>query len=62
VFKVLTLRQKSFLYKHGAEHRLGVGLRSLGSYHCWRYNTQTGRLTREIFETVIARAKTLLTC
>jgi uracil-DNA glycosylase len=28
----------------------------LDSYHCSRYNTQTGRLTAEMFTTVIARA------
>jgi uracil-DNA glycosylase len=31
----------------------------VSSYHCSRYNTQTRRLTTEMFETVMARAKAL---
>ncbi len=33
----------------------------LDSYHCSRYNTNTGRLTNKMFEAVFARAKQLLT-
>jgi len=46
-------------FAHGAIHRLGNGLRLHDSYHCSRYNTNTGRLTREMFRDVfdgIARA------
>ncbi len=31
----------------------------LDSYHCSRYNTQTRRLTTEMFESVIERARAL---
>ncbi len=42
-------------FGHGAEHRLGERL-LIDSYHCSRYNTNTGRLTTAMFEDVIARA------
>jgi uracil-DNA glycosylase len=32
----------------------------LNSYHCSRYNTQTGRLTEKMFADVFARARKLL--
>jgi uracil-DNA glycosylase family 4 len=42
-------------FKHGALHELDGGLLLLAdSYHCSRYNTNTGRLTVEMFESVIA--------
>ena len=39
---------------HGAECDLGR-YRLINSYHCSRLNTNTGRLTREMFEAVFAR-------
>ena len=39
-------------FAHGAIHRLSNGLRLHDSYHCSRYNTNTGRLTREMFRSV----------
>jgi len=32
----------------------------INSYHCSRLNTNTGRLTPEMFEAVFTRAKSLL--
>jgi uracil-DNA glycosylase family 4 len=46
-------------FAHGAEAALPNGRTLVSSYHCSRYNTQTRRLTAEMFETVMARAKTL---
>ncbi len=46
-------------FAHGAETPLGEGRTLVSSYHCSRYNTQTRRLTREMFETLFARAKAL---
>lgn len=39
-------------FAHGAIHRLKNGLRLHDSYHCSRYNTNTGRLTRAMFRDV----------
>ncbi len=47
--------QRRFPFAHGARHRVpGAGFEVFDSYHCSRYNTNTGRLTREMFETVFA--------
>ncbi len=43
-------------FGHLAEHRLPSGLRLIDSYHCSRYNQNTGRLTAAMFEAVFARA------
>lgn len=47
-------------FAHGCEAPLPNGLTLISSYHCSRYNTQTRRLTPEMFEAVIARAKALI--
>lgn len=47
-------------FGHGAETVLPGGALMLSSYHCSRYNTQTRRLTTEMFETIFARARALL--
>lgn len=60
VIKALGLRQADFKFAHAAEHDLGKNLRMLNSYHCSRYNTNTGRLTNEMFAAVFARARQLL--
>jgi uracil-DNA glycosylase family 4 len=41
-------------FKHGAVYELPGGLLLADSYHCSRYNTNTGRLTQEMFEAVVA--------
>lgn len=46
-------------FAHGAEADLGDGRMLVSSYHCSRYNTQTRRLTTDMFETAMARAKEL---
>ncbi|MEM9734889.1 MAG: uracil-DNA glycosylase [Pseudomonadota bacterium] len=43
-------------FGHGAEHTM-AGRMVISSYHCSRYNTNTGRLTPEMFENVFARAR-----
>ncbi len=46
-------------FAHGAEHKIG-DLILVDSYHCSRYNTNTGRLTREMFRAVFMRIKGLI--
>ena len=60
IVKALGLRQAEFKFGHAAEYKLGEGLYLLDSYHCSRYNTNTGRLTPAMFHTVFARARELL--
>ena len=48
------MKRSSATFGHGATHELGSGLRLFDSYHCSRYNTNTRRLTEEMFHTVFA--------
>ena len=59
ILRALELRQADYKFGHEALHDLG-SMTLLDSYHCSRYNTNTGRLTAEMFEAVFARAKALL--
>ena len=43
-------------FAHLAEHRLADGRLLIDSYHCSRYNQNTNRLTRGMFEKVFERA------
>ncbi len=59
--RALGLKLKDVPFGHGTEYPLPEGQTLLSSYHCSRYNTNTGRLTEEMFSTVIARAAALMT-
>jgi uracil-DNA glycosylase family 4 len=52
VASALGLKQKDFVFGHGAVHTLPNGLILFDSYHCSRYNTQTYRLTPAMFHGV----------
>lgn len=54
VLRALGLKPSGFAFAHGARHDLPSGLVLFDSYHCSRYNTNTGRLTTEMFEDVFA--------
>lgn len=56
----LGARKAPFLFQHGAQHRLPQGMVLFDSYHCSRYNTNTGRLTPEMFRAVVASIKSYL--
>ena len=55
VHTVLGVRKKNYPFSHNARHELPNGLILIDSYHCSRYNTNTRRLTVEMFSDVIAR-------
>lgn len=57
--KALGGRQKEYPFGHLQEKSLGA-VTLLDSYHCSRYNTQTRRLTAQMFDAVFERAKELL--
>ncbi len=59
VIKASGLKQKDFKFAHGAVHKLPE-YTLLDSYHCSRYNTQTRRLTADMFKDVFLQAKDLL--
>lgn len=46
---VLGEKKSAFPFGHCAQHQLGNGLILADSYHCSRYNTNTGRLTEDMF-------------
>lgn len=50
----LGLKPKDAPFSHGAAHDAGHGITLFDSYHCSRYNTNTGRLTESMFEDVFA--------
>jgi uracil-DNA glycosylase len=52
VLAALRLRRGSFPFGHGRIHKLPDGRLLADSYHCSRLNTNTGRLTAEMFEAV----------
>jgi len=52
VLTALGQRKSAFKFRHGAVHDLRPGLAFADSYHCSRYNTNTGVLTAAMFEAV----------
>lgn len=52
VLSVLGQRKASYKFGHQARHDLDSGLVLFDSYHCSRYNTNTGKLTQQMFDNV----------
>ena len=59
LLKAIGLKASAGLPGHGTEFQAGPYI-VLNSYHCSRLNTNTGRLTPEMFEAVFARVRTLI--
>jgi uracil-DNA glycosylase family 4 len=55
----LEARRSEVPFAHGASHEIGR-VRLFDSYHCSRYNTNTGVLTTEMFHSVFARVREFL--
>ena len=49
----LSVRRSAFPFAHGARHEVRSGLTLYDSFHCSRYNTNTGRLTPAMFRSVL---------
>jgi uracil-DNA glycosylase family 4 len=56
VLKALDLKLKDYPFSHGEVNLLPGSVTMISSYHCSRYNTQTGRLTEPMFMRVIRQA------
>jgi uracil-DNA glycosylase family 4 len=59
VARAVGLPPSSTMFGHGAEATAADGRILLSSYHCSRYNQNTGRLDRQMFESVFERALAL---
>lgn len=57
VLRALGLKPKDYPFGHGREYPLPSGGWLVSSYHCSRYNTQTGRLTAAMFREVFAQVR-----
>jgi uracil-DNA glycosylase family 4 len=59
ILRALGHKRTAFKFGHAAEYRVDETHHLIDSYHCSRYNTQTRRLTPEMFRAVLARAREL---
>ena len=59
VVRMFGERPAQFAFSHGAQHAI-AGITLIDSYHCSRYNTQTGRLTETMFQQVFTEIAALL--
>ena len=60
VLRVLGLRKLAYPFGHAHVHELPEGRILVDSYHCSRYNTQTGRLTPPMFQQVFDKITHIL--
>ena len=60
VLRALGCKLAAHPFRHGAVHRLPQPLSLFDSYHCSRYNTNTGALTPEMFSSVFAAVRNFL--
>ncbi len=49
-------KRREYPFSHGGAHALG-GIALFNSYHCSRYNTNTGVLTPKMFHDVFAEVR-----
>ncbi|MBO6948296.1 MAG: uracil-DNA glycosylase [Rhodospirillales bacterium] len=60
VLSALGMKKSAFKFAHEACHPLDGGPAIFNSYHCSRYNTNTGRLTEAMFGNVFRKIRTFL--
>jgi len=56
VCDTLGAKKSAHAFRHGGAHQIGK-IALISSYHCSRYNTNTGVLTTEMFDAVVKQAK-----
>lgn len=49
----------AYKFSHGARHKISEDIVLIDSYHCSRYNTNTGRLTEAMFRDIFAIIKNI---
>jgi len=52
----LLVGKKAYVFRHGASYQMPDGKVLLASYHPSNQNTQTGKLTRDMFVEIFKRA------
>jgi len=65
VLKSFKLKQSAYKFGHGHQHKITLEhldnpIALLDSYHCSRYNTNTGRITEDMFQNILISAKSIL--
>ncbi|MEA2093779.1 MAG: uracil-DNA glycosylase family protein, partial [Pseudomonadota bacterium] len=60
VLRAYGLKLSGYPFGHVNTHQINTGMMLVDSYHCSRYNTQTRRLTPDMFNDVFRIASELL--
>ncbi|HEX7777580.1 MAG TPA: uracil-DNA glycosylase [Parvibaculum sp.] len=60
VLTALEIKRAKAAFAHQASHDIGNGVRLFDSYHCSRYNTNTRRLTPDMFRAVFSDIRNYL--
>jgi len=60
VLAAMGAKKSAYKFGHAARHELAGGLVLADSYHCSRYNTNTGRLTEAMFVDVFEGVRRVL--
>ncbi len=60
VLRAFDYKQSKYKFSHGAQYQLDNNFILLDSYHCSRYNTQTKRLTTDMFQQIFQQARIII--
>lgn len=60
VLRAFDYKQSKYKFSHGAQYQLDNNFILLDSYHCSRYNTQTKRLTPDMFQQIFQQARIII--
>lgn len=60
VLSALGMKKSALKFAHAARHTTDKGLSLFNSYHCSRYNTNTGRLSEQMFSDVFAKIRAFM--